>query len=272
MKHYTPELVPDGYYHIFNHAASSENLFRNEANYRVFLKKYAEYISPVADTFAYCLMLNHFHFAFRIKSEAELSVAYADLTGFSKHVRSIHKTFFIHQIKNIRIMIKINLILLAAMLLTIGVRAQNLDRMSLSSGGAATDNVNYVLGETFNFTLAQGGTISLETGTLSSTGNTGGQNNFVKVLNFDKVSQLTVYPNPAVEFANLNLTGFQNLSGLLLAVYDAYGKVVKMHAVDTAGLYLPVNIDVAQLPAGVYFISVSDVSLKPVATAKFVKQ
>ncbi len=171
---------------------------------------------------------------------------------------------------------KFHLLLLAVMLLTFGARAQNLDRISISSGGAATDNVNYVLGETFNFTVAQGGTISLETGTLGSTDDTGGDNNFTRVRQLAEVSQLAVYPNPATDYvtlANLNPQGFQNPEGLIPAVYDAYGKVVKMQAVETHGrVSLPVNIDVAQLPAGMYFISVSDVSFKPVACAKFVKQ
>jgi len=48
-------------YHIYNHAVGNENLFRCDENYRYFLKKYAEHISPIADTFAYCLMPNHFH-------------------------------------------------------------------------------------------------------------------------------------------------------------------------------------------------------------------
>jgi hypothetical protein len=33
---------------------------------------YAKYIEPVADTFAYCLLRNHFHLSVRIKSEEEI--------------------------------------------------------------------------------------------------------------------------------------------------------------------------------------------------------
>lgn len=51
--------------------------------------------------------------------------------------------------------------------------AQNLDRISMSSGGDATDNVAYVIGEAFNFTIA-GGDIVIETGSLASENNTGG--------------------------------------------------------------------------------------------------
>jgi len=73
MKSYTTHLEPDKYYHIYNHAVGSDNLFYKKENYSFFLKKYTEHISPIADTFAYCLMPNHFHFALRIKAEEVLS-------------------------------------------------------------------------------------------------------------------------------------------------------------------------------------------------------
>lgn len=65
-------LLPDKVYHIYNHANGSENLFRSDKNYRYFLAKYAQYIYPVVDTYAYCLMPNHFHLMVRIRSEEEL--------------------------------------------------------------------------------------------------------------------------------------------------------------------------------------------------------
>ena len=65
-------LQPGRRYHIFNHANGFENLFVNEGNYQFFLRKYALYINPIADTFAYCLMPNHLHFCVRIKNEEAL--------------------------------------------------------------------------------------------------------------------------------------------------------------------------------------------------------
>ena len=62
-------MQPSTFYHLYNHANGSENLFRNDENYRFFLQKYAKYISTVADTYAYCLMPNHLHFLIKIKSE-----------------------------------------------------------------------------------------------------------------------------------------------------------------------------------------------------------
>ncbi|MCP4362605.1 MAG: hypothetical protein GY796_31755, partial [Chloroflexi bacterium] len=36
-----------------------------------FLRLYGKYIAPVAETYAYCLLRNHFHFAVRIKAPQE---------------------------------------------------------------------------------------------------------------------------------------------------------------------------------------------------------
>ncbi|HVA99303.1 MAG TPA: hypothetical protein VNG53_10445 [Bacteroidia bacterium] len=67
-------LEPEKYYHIYNHSCGTDNLFRNEDNYRYFLKKYAEYLNPIFETFAYCLMPNHFHLLVKVKSEETLTV------------------------------------------------------------------------------------------------------------------------------------------------------------------------------------------------------
>lgn len=72
MINYYETLEPDKYYHIYNHAVGQDNLFNTDENYRFFLEKYAHYIIPVADIFAYCLLPNHFHFAIRIKPEDEI--------------------------------------------------------------------------------------------------------------------------------------------------------------------------------------------------------
>lgn len=60
-------LVPAASYHVFNHANGFENVFRQEENYRFFLEKYRLYIAPVVETYAYCLMPNHFHLVVRIR-------------------------------------------------------------------------------------------------------------------------------------------------------------------------------------------------------------
>ena len=93
-------LKPNSYYHIFNHANGSENLFRETKNYYFFLEKYFLYISPIAVTFAYCLMPNHFHFLIKIKNEEKI-LEYAKGSGkfkasdsFLKIISSAFKKFF----------------------------------------------------------------------------------------------------------------------------------------------------------------------------------
>lgn len=66
-----PRLQMGAYYHIFNRGINGENIFREERNYHFFLQRYAKYVEPVACTYAYCLLKNHFHFLVRIKTEEE---------------------------------------------------------------------------------------------------------------------------------------------------------------------------------------------------------
>ncbi len=70
----------DTYYHIYNHANGSENLFREKRNYFFFLKKYHQHIDPIAYTIAWCLMPNHFHLLIKIRREEEVDC----LKNFSK--------------------------------------------------------------------------------------------------------------------------------------------------------------------------------------------
>jgi REP element-mobilizing transposase RayT len=85
--HVVQPLVPGNYYHIYNRGNNRENLFREERNYRYFLELYAHHVYPVADTFAYCLMPNHFHFLVRIKTEDE--VGKTSWVGEDKHLTGL---------------------------------------------------------------------------------------------------------------------------------------------------------------------------------------
>ncbi len=60
------------YYHIYNRGINSCSIFKESSNYEHFLRLYDNYISPVADTFAWVLMGNHFHLLVRIKEECEI--------------------------------------------------------------------------------------------------------------------------------------------------------------------------------------------------------
>jgi putative transposase len=72
MKKHTEPLQADKIYHIYNRGINSEDLFKEHRNYNYFLQKYAQYIEPIAKTFAYCLLKNHFHIAIQTKTEEEI--------------------------------------------------------------------------------------------------------------------------------------------------------------------------------------------------------
>ncbi len=94
-------LIPDATYHVYNRANGLELLFAQEDNYLFFLEKYRHYILPIAQTFCYCLMPNHFHFLIRIKGEKELTETFKvseNLEGllsnrFSNFFNSYSKAF-----------------------------------------------------------------------------------------------------------------------------------------------------------------------------------
>ena len=65
-------IQPNTYYHIYNRGINGETLFRENTNYEHFFRLYEKYVDPVADTFAWVMMQNHFHFLVRIKDEEEI--------------------------------------------------------------------------------------------------------------------------------------------------------------------------------------------------------
>lgn len=70
----------DSYFHIYNHANGTENLFREDRNYYFFLLKYIKYLAPFTDTLAYVLMPNHFHILIKIKDMKDIQIL--NLQGF----------------------------------------------------------------------------------------------------------------------------------------------------------------------------------------------
>lgn len=71
MSHNSP-LVPGVVYHIYNRGNNGENIFIEERNYYYFMKLNDKYITPFAETYAYCLLRNHFHLMVRIKTLEEI--------------------------------------------------------------------------------------------------------------------------------------------------------------------------------------------------------
>ncbi len=64
-----PPLESGKFFHIYNRGINGCNLFSETKNYEYFLKLYEKYITSIAETFAWVLMPNHFHFLVHIKEE-----------------------------------------------------------------------------------------------------------------------------------------------------------------------------------------------------------
>ena len=65
-------LQPGNYYHIYNRGNNGARIFFENDNYQHFLRLYDKYIPPVADTFAWCLIQNHFHVLIYLKTDQEI--------------------------------------------------------------------------------------------------------------------------------------------------------------------------------------------------------
>jgi len=87
----TTLLHPSCYYHIYNHANGSDNIFRDRENYYYFLKKWREYTEAFIETISFCLMPNHFHFLIWIKDSSAPNLQGLDLGGLDDHGRFLSK-------------------------------------------------------------------------------------------------------------------------------------------------------------------------------------
>ncbi len=90
-------LLEGHFYHIYNRGNNGENLFIEEHNYLYFLQLYSHHIFPIADTYTYCLMRNHFHLLIRIqpKNLNQLPIDYSKQFSnlFNAYTRTINKTY-----------------------------------------------------------------------------------------------------------------------------------------------------------------------------------
>lgn len=75
MIDYRCKLYPGKFYHVYNRGIDGCTLFHDKGNYRFFLSRYADYMPAVVDTYAWCLMPNHFHFLIGVKDVSHLQNA-----------------------------------------------------------------------------------------------------------------------------------------------------------------------------------------------------
>lgn len=60
-------LESGNFYHLYNRGNNKEDIFYEDRNYEHFLNLYRKYVTEMVETYAYCLMKNHFHFLVRVK-------------------------------------------------------------------------------------------------------------------------------------------------------------------------------------------------------------
>jgi putative transposase len=92
-------LVAGLCYHIYNRGTNRENIFLEKRNYAYFLQLYVKHIEPVAETYAYCLLRNHFHVFARIRDGVDPkglqrplgSTAFSNF--FNAYAKAINKAY-----------------------------------------------------------------------------------------------------------------------------------------------------------------------------------
>jgi putative transposase len=67
-----PPLSFGNFFHIYNRGNNRENIFHQERNYAYFMELWWKHTSPIAETWSFCLLRNHFHAVVFIKNQEDL--------------------------------------------------------------------------------------------------------------------------------------------------------------------------------------------------------
>jgi REP element-mobilizing transposase RayT len=85
MKNYKPIPLEKGnFYHIYNRGNNGIDVFFDSDSYYYFLKLYDKYITPIADTYAWCLLKNHFHALVYTRLEHEIETSKLEYSTIEK--------------------------------------------------------------------------------------------------------------------------------------------------------------------------------------------
>ena len=85
MKNYKPIPLEKGnYYHIYNRGNNGIDVFFDSDSYYHFLRLYDKYISPIAETYAWCLLKNHFHILVYLKLDDEIDYSKLEYSTVEK--------------------------------------------------------------------------------------------------------------------------------------------------------------------------------------------
>jgi putative transposase len=85
MKNYKPIPLENGnYYHIYNRGNNGIDVFFDSESYYHFLRLFNKYITPIAETYAWCLLKNHFHILVYIKLDNEIDYSTLEYSTVEK--------------------------------------------------------------------------------------------------------------------------------------------------------------------------------------------
>ena len=146
---------------------------------------------------------------------------------------------------------------------TLFAAAQSIDHASLTTGGDAPNEMNYILGEVLVFQLTDGN-IFVDGGSIIG----GGEfpDGFEEIINGKMVCSLvSCYPNPAHKQITVNFDGVENVT-LLLVINELGQAVMQIRTITTN-----VTFNVQDLPVGGYYVALLD-GKKLLCANKFVKQ
>src|SRR5689334_13616498 len=69
------------FFHIYNRGNNGENIFIQERNYTYFMELWWRHTTKIFETWAYCLLRNHFHIVGFVKNREDLN---PNLTGLPR--------------------------------------------------------------------------------------------------------------------------------------------------------------------------------------------
>jgi putative transposase len=87
-------LHPQRYYHAIFRSVDDVLLFRIVDNRDFFLKRFSNYLHPVCNCLAYCLLDNHAHFIIQVKSSVSLK---ASILSTSEEFRTVSMKKFLEE-------------------------------------------------------------------------------------------------------------------------------------------------------------------------------
>ncbi len=82
------KLEQKKYYHIYNRGNNREKLFYTKGNYQYFLTNYRKHCFHILETYAYCLMNNHFHMLVSVRPLEKQRELFEQTDLRSKQLRS----------------------------------------------------------------------------------------------------------------------------------------------------------------------------------------